>query len=50
MTPEERFPLGTDQGSASHPTIITVTISRENAKLTQDQCLVATSPYTITTQ
>uniref|UniRef100_A0A8C7INV2 Cysteine and glycine-rich protein 2 n=1 Tax=Oncorhynchus kisutch TaxID=8019 RepID=A0A8C7INV2_ONCKI len=39
------FPLGTDLGSASPPPILT--ISGGNAKLTQDQHLGATSPYTI---
>jgi hypothetical protein len=41
-----KFPLGTDPGSPSPPQIIKLTISQGNAKLTQDQCLGATSPYT----
>lgn len=39
------FPLGTDLGPASPPSILTVIISGENAKLTQDQRLGANSTY-----
>lgn len=44
-----KFPLGTVLGSASLPTILTLTINGENAKLTHDQCLGETSPYTLLT-
>ena len=44
-----KFALGTDLGSASSPPILTLTISGGNAKLTQDQCQGATSPYSVAT-
>jgi hypothetical protein len=42
----KKLPLGTDLGSASPASIITLTISGGNKKLTLDQQLGATSPYT----
>lgn len=40
-----KIPLGTEQGLASLPPIITFTVSGGNAKLTPDQRLGATSLY-----
>lgn len=45
LGPWVKFPLGTYLGSASPPSILTVTISGENTKLTQNQRLGETLPY-----
>lgn len=42
-----KFPVGTDLGSAFTPSNLTLTISGESAKLTPDQHLGATSPYSV---
>ena len=42
----EPVPLGSDLGSVTPPPVLTLTISGENGKLAQDQCLGATSHYT----
>jgi hypothetical protein len=42
-----KFPLGTELGSASPPPTLILTISGGKVKLTQDQCLAETSPYTM---